>query len=62
MCLHHQGKHAEAAKLFNKTAVIMRSMPEDDFDVIHAKPNDMTLWLAYKEARTLLAAALAQPE
>lgn len=56
MCLFQLGKPDEARALFTATATKMKPFPADEKNPLAKKANadDLILWLAYKEARTLL--------
>ena len=55
MSLFRQGKEDEARKLLIVTAAKMKPLPKDENNPLaSALHEDLYLWLAYKEARTLL--------
>jgi tetratricopeptide (TPR) repeat protein len=56
MCLFRQGKADEARKLAVKTAAAMRPLPADELNPLAGavSHDDLILWLAYKEAKTLI--------
>jgi tetratricopeptide (TPR) repeat protein len=67
MSLFRQGKLGdadEARKLAIMTAAKMKPLPKDEANplVDNASPNDLILWLAYKEALTLLKIELSPIE
>jgi tetratricopeptide (TPR) repeat protein len=57
MCLFQQGKPDEARALFTTTEAKMKPLPADEKNPLADKANhdDLILWLAYKEAKALLA-------
>jgi hypothetical protein len=57
MSLYQQGKPAGARALFTATEARMKPLPSDGHNVISANEHqdDVILWLACKEAKTLLA-------
>jgi hypothetical protein len=56
MTRFHQGKPAEARALFTATEATTRPLPADDQNPrAGADHDDLILWLAYKEAKALLA-------
>ena len=59
MCLVRQGKADEARALFTATEAKMKPLPVDEQNPLAdgADFNDLILWLAYKEAKALLAGA-----
>jgi WD40 repeat protein/tetratricopeptide (TPR) repeat protein len=56
MCLFRQGKPDQARKLADRTAANMKPLPADEKNPLAdgAHPDDLILWLAHKEAKTLL--------
>jgi tetratricopeptide (TPR) repeat protein len=55
MSLFRQGKKEEALRLAFATAAKMKPLPKDDNDPLaDAGPNDLILWLAYKEAKAMI--------
>jgi hypothetical protein len=54
MCLFHQGKEEDARKLFEVTAAASKPFPPEEFDILQASSFELILWLARKEAGTLL--------
>ena len=56
MSLFRQGKQEEARKLAAETATKMRPLPKDAQNPLadQASPDDLILWLAYREARALI--------
>ena len=56
MCLYRQGKPAEARKLGTEAAARMKPLPADEQNPLAGVANhdDLILWLAYKEARSLI--------
>jgi len=59
MSLFRQGKTAEARKFFADTAAKMKPLPADERRPLakDVSPDDVIVWLAYKEAKALLQAA-----
>lgn len=57
MSLFHEGKPDEARALFTPTQAQMKPLPTDENNPLADKANhdDLILWLAYKEAKALLA-------
>jgi hypothetical protein len=57
MSLFRQSKPAEARALLTATEAAMKPLPADDQNPLadRASPDDLVLWLAYKEAKALLA-------
>ena len=57
MSLFQDGKQDEAIALFAKTTATMKPLPADDQNPLADKANqsDLILWLAYREAKALLA-------
>jgi tetratricopeptide (TPR) repeat protein len=57
MSLFQQGKKDEARALFTATAATMKALPADEKQPLAGQANadDLILWLAYKEAKALLA-------
>ncbi len=57
MCLLQQGKPTEARELFTATEAAMTPVPADDETavIVEAQHDNVILWLAYKEAKALLA-------
>jgi WD40 repeat protein len=67
MSLFRQGKKDEARKLATEAAAQMKPLPKDEKNPLAggASPDDLTLWLAYKEAKALIgfdAAPTAPPQ
>src|SRR5262249_32492301 len=56
MSLFRQGKVEEARKLATEAAGKMKPLPKDEKNPLAggASPDDLTLWLAYKEAKALI--------
>ena len=56
MSLFQQGKADEARQLFRETALTMKPLPADEQNPLagDADQDDLILWLAYKEAKSLL--------
>jgi hypothetical protein len=56
MTLFRQGKEDEARKLVTEAAAEMKPLPKDDKNPLAggASPDDLTLWLASKEAKALI--------
>ena len=56
MTLSKQGKAAEARQLFAEAEAQMKPLPADERQPFAdgATPDDLIVWLAYKEAKTLL--------
>ena len=56
MSLFRQGKENEARKLATEAAAKMKPLPKDDKNPLAdgATADDLTLWLAYKEAKALI--------
>ena len=56
MSLFRQGKEAEARKLAAEAVARMKPLPRDEKNPLagNANADDLILWMAYKEARTLL--------
>jgi serine/threonine protein kinase/tetratricopeptide (TPR) repeat protein len=56
MCLFRQGKNDEARTLATEDAAKMKPLPADDQNPLAdgASPDDLILWLAYKEAKALI--------
>jgi hypothetical protein len=56
MSLFRQGKEDEARKLATAAAARMKPLPEDEQNPLAggASPDDLMLWLAYKEAKGLI--------
>jgi hypothetical protein len=63
MSLFRQGKKDEARKLAIAAAAKTKPLPKDEKNPLAGKANhdDLILWLAYKEARTLLKIDAAPP-
>ena len=59
MSLFRQGKATEARALFDEAAAAMKPLPADERKPFAdgAGPDDVIVWLAYKEAKAML-----QPE
>jgi WD40 repeat protein len=57
MSLFRQGKENEARKLATEAAATMKPLPKDEKNPLAggASPDDLTLWLAYKEAKSLIS-------
>ena len=57
MSLYQQGNPTEARQLFSEAAAAMKPVPSNENNLLAAGANqdDLVLWLAYKEAKTLLA-------
>jgi WD40 repeat protein/serine/threonine protein kinase len=65
MSLFRQGKVTEAKKLATEAAATMKPLPKDEKNPLAggATPDDLTLWLAYKEAKALIQfTAAPRPE
>jgi hypothetical protein len=67
MNLFRQGEKNEARKLATDTAARMKPLPKDEKNPLAdgAIPDDLILWLAYKEAKALIgfdAAPTAPPQ
>jgi WD40 repeat protein len=56
LSLFRQGKETEARKLATEAAATMKSLPKDEKNPLAggASADDLTLWLAYKEAKDLI--------
>ena len=56
MSLFRHGKENEARKLAVETAAMMKPLPKDEKNPLAggATADDLTLWLAYKEAKALI--------
>jgi serine/threonine-protein kinase len=56
MSLFRQGKEDEARKLASAAAAKMKPLPKDEKNPLadHADPEDLILWMAYKEAKALI--------
>jgi serine/threonine protein kinase len=56
MSLFRQGKDAEARKLFSEATTEMKPLPADERQPLAngADPDDLIVWMAYKEANELL--------
>jgi tetratricopeptide (TPR) repeat protein len=56
MSLFRQGKENEARKLATEAAAKMKPLPKDEENPLAggASPDDLMLWLAYKEAKALI--------
>jgi WD40 repeat protein len=56
MSLFRQGKQNEARKLATEAAAQMKPLPQDEKNPLAggASPDDLILWLAYKEAKALI--------
>ena len=56
MSLFRQGNENEARKLATKAAAQMKPLPKDEKNPLAggATDDDLTLWLAYKEAQALI--------
>jgi hypothetical protein len=56
MSLFRQGKNKEARKLATEAAATMKPLPKDEKNPLAggASPDDLMLWLAYKEAKGLI--------
>ena len=56
MSLFRQGKATEARELFDEAAAVMKPLPADERQPFAegAGSDDVIVWLAYKEAKTLL--------
>jgi hypothetical protein len=56
MSLFRQGQETEARKLATEAAATMKPLPQDEKNPLAggASPDDLTLWLAYKEAKALI--------
>ena len=56
MSLFQQGKEAEARQLAMAAAAKMKPLPKDENNPLaaNAGPDDLILWLAYKEAKALI--------
>ncbi len=63
MNLFRQGKEDEARQLATETAAKMKPLPRDEKNPLAgaATPDDLILWLAYKEAQALIQFASAPP-
>jgi tetratricopeptide (TPR) repeat protein len=59
MSLFQLGKTDEARTLFTATEATMKPLPEDDQNP-GLDPDDLILWLAYKESKTLLQSGVAE--
>jgi tetratricopeptide (TPR) repeat protein len=56
MSLFRQGRKEEARELALATAVKMKPLPKDDNNPLDVGgPNDLILWLAYKEAKAMIS-------
>ena len=64
MSLFRQGKHDEARKLALAAAAKMKPLPKDEQNPLanNATPDDLILWLAYKEAKAMLKFEATQKE
>ena len=64
MSLFRQGKHDEARKLALAAAAKMKPLPKDEQNPLAniADPDDLILWLAYKEAKAMLKFEATQKE
>jgi WD40 repeat protein len=67
MSLFRQGKEDEARKLATAAAAKMKPLPKDEKNPLAggASPDDLILWLAYKEAKAMIqfdAAPAEQPQ
>jgi hypothetical protein len=56
MSLFRQGKETEARKLATEAVARMKPLPKDEKNPLAggASPDDLILWLAYKEAKALI--------
>jgi hypothetical protein len=56
MSLFQQGKKDEAQRLATQTAARMKALPKDEKNPLagDANPDDLILWLAYKEAKAMI--------
>jgi hypothetical protein len=56
MSLFRQGKDNEARKLATEAAALMKPLPEDEKNPLagDASPDDLILWMAYKEAKAMI--------
>jgi hypothetical protein len=56
MILFREGKKDEAKKLAAEAAVLMKPLPKDDDNPLAdgATPDDLILWLTFKEAKALI--------
>jgi len=63
MNLLRQGKESEARKLATEAAALMKPLPKDEKNPLAggASPDDLILWLAYKEAKALIQFDSAPP-
>jgi hypothetical protein len=63
MNLFRQGKEDEARKLATEAATEMKPLPEDEKkpQAGGASPDDLILWLAYKEAKAMIKFDSAPP-
>ena len=63
MSLFRQGKNDEARKLAAAAAATMKPLPADEQNPLanNASPDDLILWLAYKEAKALIPFDSAPP-
>ena len=61
--MFRQGKEDEARKLAAEAAAKMKPLPKDEKNPLagNATPDDLILWLAYKEARALIQFDAAPP-
>jgi hypothetical protein len=61
--LFRQGKEDEARKLATEAAAKMNPLPKDEKNPLVgcASSDDLTLWLAYKEAKSLIQFDAAAP-
>ena len=66
MSLFRQGKENEARRLATEAASKMKPLPRDEKNPLagDANPDDLILWLAYKEAKELIKfdVSPAQPD
>jgi hypothetical protein len=64
MSLFRQGKADEARKLATEAAATMTPLPKDEKNPLagDASPDDLILWLAYKEAKALIGFDAAPPQ
>ena len=63
MSLFRQGKPDAARELANTAAAKMKPLPGDENNPLagHVTPDDLVLWLAYKEAKALIKFDAAPP-
>ena len=56
MTLFRLGKEDEARKLATATAAAMKPLPKDEKNPLagNASPDDLILWMAYREAKALI--------